>query len=326
MAAPRPGNTDRGWNDPPMFDYQGTASSTNPGSPQHTKLNKRVAYPMSSHAELPLPTGTATLLNPSEGPPRLAPVQILPPTSTTTTPTPVPVVVPTISPTTDPCGDSILTPAIFSPTAATVPGIARVVGSDIKVKDLACVLADLSLQTEEALLEYVKEGLHSAAESVNDALKGRAMEDVKKKVALMGEWWACGKISQSVKSQLGSLVEALNKQLVEEAHELHVALMINHTTEVNQWMVGVKRIIQELRAKVTGSEVNQDEGQGQPKDAADPCWTLQGESLLNPALLPAALTPKTLSLQETPKTPQKRKTLVLVRKGGADDRGTCLCT
>ena len=32
------------------------------------------------------------------------------------------------------------------------------------------------------------------------------MEDVKKKLDLMGDWWTSGKISASVKSQLGSLV------------------------------------------------------------------------------------------------------------------------
>ena len=101
-------------------------------------------------------------------------MHILPPTSSTTTPTPVPVVVPTLSPTTDPCGDSVLQPAIFSPTAATVPGTARPVGGaqvELRVKDLPSLLAELSLQTEESLLEFVKDGLNSAAESVKDTLQ-----------------------------------------------------------------------------------------------------------------------------------------------------------
>lgn len=40
------GNTERGWNDPPMFDY----SSVNAKQtyPRRTLLNKRVAYPMSN--------------------------------------------------------------------------------------------------------------------------------------------------------------------------------------------------------------------------------------------------------------------------------------
>ena len=117
------------------------------------------------------------MLNPSDGPPRLPPVHILPPTSTTTTPTPVPVVVPALSPTTDPCGDSVLAPAIFSPTAATVPGTARPVVGAVgvplkdKVKDLRGVLAELSLQSEESLLEYVRDGLSQAAQSVKDTLQ-----------------------------------------------------------------------------------------------------------------------------------------------------------
>lgn len=39
------GNTDRGWNDPPVFDYQ--SSSALQSVHKRTNLNKRVAYPLS---------------------------------------------------------------------------------------------------------------------------------------------------------------------------------------------------------------------------------------------------------------------------------------
>ncbi|PVD35026.1 hypothetical protein C0Q70_06307 [Pomacea canaliculata] len=55
MAAPRPGNPDRGWNDPPVFDYQSSnnSSTTLSESPRRTVLNKRVAYPLSSDQSSP---------------------------------------------------------------------------------------------------------------------------------------------------------------------------------------------------------------------------------------------------------------------------------
>ena len=120
-------------------------------------------------------SGTATLLNPAEGPPKLPSVHILPPLSTPT-PTLVPLVVPALNPTTDPCGDNTSQPAIFSPTASTVPGAARpaaVGGSQIEIKgkELSEVLTELSLESEEALLSYVKEGLKAAAESVKDLIQ-----------------------------------------------------------------------------------------------------------------------------------------------------------
>ncbi|XP_076445966.1 steroid receptor RNA activator 1-like [Babylonia areolata] len=252
MAASRPGNTDRGWNDPPMFDYQGSVSAAHFGtsSPQHTKLNKRVAYPMSPSAGSAVPEGgTSPLLNPSEGPPRLPPIQILPPVSTTSTPTPLPLLVPTLSPT----ADSTQQPTLFSPTppVSAASGSTGGASTKVKVKDLPDLLADLSLESEESLLPFVKDGLVSALDSVKESVQGRAMEDVRKKLGLMEECWSAGKISPPVKSQLGSLVAAVQKHEMEEAHELHLALMINHTAEVHQWLVAVKRIIQELRAKDT---------------------------------------------------------------------------
>jgi hypothetical protein len=38
---PRPGNFDRAWNDPPLFNYKANAQPPTNGS----KLNKRVNYP-----------------------------------------------------------------------------------------------------------------------------------------------------------------------------------------------------------------------------------------------------------------------------------------
>ena len=52
--------------------------------------------------------------------------------------------------------------------------------------------------------------------------------------------------------------------------------------QVNQWLVAVKRIIQELRAKAAGSEVNQGEGQAQP-NVIDPCLTVQEKTVLLPS-------------------------------------------
>ena len=39
------------------------------------------------------------------------------------------------------------------------------------MKDLPSLLAELSLQTEESLFEFVKDGLNCAAESVKDTLQ-----------------------------------------------------------------------------------------------------------------------------------------------------------
>lgn len=44
MENTRPGNFDRAWNDPPLFDYNTAA----PAPSQGTKLNKRIGFPSST--------------------------------------------------------------------------------------------------------------------------------------------------------------------------------------------------------------------------------------------------------------------------------------
>ncbi|KAL8559567.1 hypothetical protein ACOMHN_018730 [Nucella lapillus] len=277
MAASRPGNTDRGWNDPPMFDYQGsvTAGHMGTGSPQHTKLNKRVAYPMSSPTVPASPTCTSPLLNPSEGPPRLPPIQILPPVSTTSTPVPVPVFIPTLSLT----ADSMQQPALFSPLDSAAFGTPGGAPSKVKVLDLPDLVASLSLESEESLLPFVKDGLASALESVKDAIQGRTLEDVRKKLALMEESWVAGKITPPVKSQLGSLVSAIKKGEMGEANELHLALMINHTAEVHHWLVGVKRIVQELQGKESQHSQSAEAPGAENAASSDPCMDVPAQTV-----------------------------------------------
>ncbi|KAL8594600.1 hypothetical protein ACOMHN_002155 [Nucella lapillus] len=211
---------------------------------------------------------TATLLHPIDSSaPDLRRVHLLPPSSTTTSPPPVPVFVPSLSPTTDPCGDSRLQPAIFSPTAAAIPGIAQPVwcssGPKVKVKDMDSLLEELSLPTEEALFTFVQDGLESTLRSVQDSLQERSPEDVRKKITLMSERWAAGRLSPAVRSHLGSLAAALREEKLEEAHELRLSLMKDHSTEVREWLAGIQQILEGLHSKDSRSLLRQQETQGQ---------------------------------------------------------------
>ena len=44
------------------------------------------------------------------------------------------------------------------------------------------------------------------------------------------------------------MTTALEKSDCQTADSIHVALMVDHTSEVNQWMVGVKRLIATMKA------------------------------------------------------------------------------
>ncbi|XP_076467649.1 uncharacterized protein LOC143298653 [Babylonia areolata] len=203
--------------------------------------------------------GTGTLLNPLHIPPCLPVVHILPPSSSTTTPTPLPVLVPSLSPTTDPCGDSVLQPAIFSPTAATVPGLAQPVrcgGPVGKTRDVNSLMEELSLQSEEELLAFVQEGLRKCAiESAQNSVQGPCQEEVGKVMTVVRERWAAGSLSPAVKSLLGSLVKALRDQNVAEARELHLLLVTSHSSEISDWSDVVKKMVQELGTKESRFEL-----------------------------------------------------------------------
>ncbi|XP_067664139.1 steroid receptor RNA activator 1-like isoform X2 [Haliotis asinina] len=262
MAAPRPGNTDRGWNDPPLFNYGSAAQSQ--ASPRRTALNKRVAYPMATPPSAG--DGTTSILNPAEGPPKLGNIQLLPPAVNTCTPTPLPVVVPTLIPTPEP--GSQLSPGLISH-----PGVARPVAENRETLD--DVIARLKMEDEAELLTYIQEALKTVRDKCSGQLKGRAAEDVMRRIALLQEMWQGGQVSPPVKVRLGQLAEALKENNLDLANSIHLSLMVDYTNEVNQWMVGIKRLIQELyslQAQNTAAEQpcsspsDDPQGQGQTSE------------------------------------------------------------
>ena len=55
-----PGNTDRGWNDPPMFLYSGQTENK-VSTPKRSLLTKRVAFPGTATAVSPQGTSVRTV-------------------------------------------------------------------------------------------------------------------------------------------------------------------------------------------------------------------------------------------------------------------------
>ncbi|XP_048773948.2 steroid receptor RNA activator 1-like [Ostrea edulis] len=233
MAAPRPGNTERGWNDPPVFDYQ--SSSALQSSHKRTNLNRRVAYPLSNKDNADR-DGAGTTLNPSEGPPLLmpvvtsSPVQLLPPVPTTCAPAPVPLLVP---------GMVVTPPAV---SAVTSP-ISQ--GSKAGFSSLEEALKALNLQSPAELLDIITTSLQGSLDKVKSSITERSFDDVKKKIQLFRESW--DNLPLLVKCRMCSMAEAMKKTDYDEAWSIHQNLMVDYTAEVNVWMVGIKKVIHELR-------------------------------------------------------------------------------
>nr|XP_012604342.1 uncharacterized protein LOC105862529 isoform X4 [Microcebus murinus] len=197
----KPGNKERGWNDPPQFSY---GLQTQAGGPKRTPLTKRVAAPQDGSPGVPT-SETSGL--PAMGPP--------PPSSKVPRPPPV--------------GSC---PAFgVEPTSFPVES--------------------------EALMEDVLGPLEQALEDCRGHTRKQVCDDISRRLALLQEQWAAGKLSMPVKKRMAILVQELSNHQWDAADDIHRSLMVDHVTEVSQWMVGVKRLIAEKRS-LSSEEANEE--------------------------------------------------------------------
>lgn len=61
-----------------------------------------------------------------------------------------------------------------------------------------------------------------------------------------------------VKKRMALLVQELSGHQWEAADDIHRSLMVDHVTEVSQWMVGVKRLIAEKRSLSSEEETSEE--------------------------------------------------------------------
>lgn len=188
----KPGNKDRGWNDPPQFSY---GLQTQTGGPKRTPLTKRVAAPQDGPPRAPTSEAGAP------------PVGHPPPSSKAPRPPP-----------TGSC-----------PVTGVEPTNFPVVES-------------------EALMEDVLRPLEQALEDCRGHTKKQVCDDIGRRLALLQEQWAVGKLSVPVKKRMALLVQELSRHQWDAADDIHRSLMVDHVTEVSQWMVGVKRLIAEKKS------------------------------------------------------------------------------
>ncbi|NXE28118.1 SRA1 protein, partial [Ardeotis kori] len=73
-------------------------------------------------------------------------------------------------------------------------------------------------------------------------------DDIGRRLTVLGEAWAQGKLSAPVRKRMSLLVQELQQQHWDAADEIHRSLMVDHVNEVSQWLVGVKRLIAETRS------------------------------------------------------------------------------
>ncbi|CAN2387398.1 Steroid receptor RNA activator 1 [Pristimantis euphronides] len=200
MAEPyvKPGNQERGWNDPPQFSYGLQAA----GGGKRTALNKRVPALLQGSPAAP-PAQSLLSATPPVMPPQ-------PPTSN-----------------------------IGPPPIGQASSSLRIVNTK-----------QCSSQAEDEVPTDVKDiltPLKEALEASKDSMKTQIFSDIGRRLTVLEEMWTSEKLSLSVQKRMSCLVKELKNKNWDSADEIHRSLMVDHVSEVSQWMVGVKRLIAEAR-------------------------------------------------------------------------------
>ncbi|XP_005382083.1 PREDICTED: steroid receptor RNA activator 1 isoform X1 [Chinchilla lanigera] len=228
----KPGNKERGWNDPPQFSY---GLQTQTGGPKRTPLTKRIAAPQDGSprglhkerlgsqeggqgrrfSEFPFCCSVAT--SETSGPPPMGP----PP----------------------PSSKALRLPPVGSCPASNVEPMG------------------FPVTESEALIEDVLRPLEQALEDCHGHTRKQVCDDISRRLALLQEQWAGGKLSTPVKKRMALLVQELSSHRWDAADDIHRSLMVDHVTEVSQWMVGVKRLIAEKRSLSSEEETNEEKSE-----------------------------------------------------------------
>ncbi|KAF7206774.1 steroid receptor RNA activator 1 [Nothobranchius furzeri] len=195
----KPGNQERGWNDPPQFSYSLQVTH----GPQRKLLNKRPS-PATASGVLPTPPNSSN----TAAPPMCG---VAPPPLTQARPP----------------ADGVATPP---PHAGPMKG-----------------QRGASSSQSEPELETVTLVLNKALDACRRAVKDQVCNDVAKRLRLLEESWRTDKLSLPVRRRMVLLASDVQAGRWDSADDLHRSLMVDHVTEVSQWMVGVKRLIAETR-------------------------------------------------------------------------------
>ncbi|KAM7100984.1 steroid receptor RNA activator 1 isoform 2-T2 [Ciconia maguari] len=106
-----------------------------------------------------------------------------------------------------------------------------------------CGLEECSVPAS-VVLAPLREALNACCPTVQKQVR----DDIGRRLTVLGDAWAQGKLSTPVRKRMSLLVQELQQQHWDTADEIHRSLMVDHVNEVSQWLVGVKRLIAEMRS------------------------------------------------------------------------------
>ncbi|CAF0814010.1 unnamed protein product [Rotaria sp. Silwood1] len=101
------------------------------------------------------------------------------------------------------------------------------------------------LLTIEEMNEIFKKQLKKLEDS--SSVEKKILEDIYKKFQVMHDEWCQDKLSLNTKQTLSNIFRELDSNHVQQAFDMHVVLVRNASSEVVRFIVGIKRLIQELQ-------------------------------------------------------------------------------
>uniref|UniRef100_A0A670IMT8 Steroid receptor RNA activator 1 n=1 Tax=Podarcis muralis TaxID=64176 RepID=A0A670IMT8_PODMU len=194
----KPGNRERGWNDPPQFSYglqqlQASGAGGGGGGGKRGILTRRPAAAPGAAPPPPPPHGPAS--------------SALPP------------------------------PPVGLPPPGLPSRSVRVDATNQPVTEAG----------EDCHVEDVLAPLNEALANCRRSVPKQVCDDISKRLGILQQMWVQGKLSAPVRKGMKILTQELKKRHWDAADEIHRSLIVDHVTEVSQWMVGVKRLIAETR-------------------------------------------------------------------------------
>lgn len=247
MMAAAGGNSDRGWNDPPIFMCEAglgsDVSTSGLDVPLKSKcqLTKRVAYPSmvaKSKEETTCDSNRKTnVIHPAFGssPPRTHPFlkANLPPRASNETPITCPI--PPHQDTDDENTNK------FKLSLDT--------NSDI-----------MSIEKRKKVIEILYQLVEDLR--IKNCMSEKQLSDISKKIELLDQQWlsvtgAEGNMNGEIKEKLVRISLAVEEKKWENAKKLQVALAVDHPGLVNKWIMALKKLLMEAEKIWPVSPVNE---------------------------------------------------------------------
>ncbi|XP_043249600.1 steroid receptor RNA activator 1-like isoform X2 [Colletes gigas] len=145
-------------------------------------------------------------------------------------------------------------PSSVNLMAASHPPLVPSVNKDVETKT-----NELQIDKEQALNDTLANFETVIKEHVLDKTKA---EEVRRRIDILKDVWLEDKLNNILHKKILDLSIALRKGEIDEADQIHVALMMQHASLCSSWISGIRHIILGLKTKLKNSSAMESENSG----------------------------------------------------------------